>query len=70
MIPTTKAQRAKAFACVWSDSPRKLELVWIETGEHADAAGQRAVKTAEALAELEAYYLEQLSRLRAELAAK
>jgi hypothetical protein len=52
--PTTRRHRALAFACVWTDAPRKLELQWIEDGSNEDAAGQRAVRTAQALADIEA----------------
>lgn len=50
----TKKHREIAFKCTWTDSPRKLELEWIEDGSNADAAGQRAVRTAQALADIEA----------------
>ena len=62
--PVTKRHRAIAFACVWSDSPRKLELLWIEDGSNEAAAGQRAVRTAQALADIEAAALAVSSRGR------
>ncbi len=50
----TKKHRSIAFSCVWTDQPRKLELLWIEDGSNEAAAGHRAVRTAQALATIEA----------------
>ncbi len=50
----TKKHRAIAFSCVWTDQPSKLELLWIEDGSNETAVGHRAVRTAQALADLEA----------------
>lgn len=58
----TRRHRELAFACVWSDTPCPSERKWIEDGENQSAAGLRLVRTAQALADIEAESVERVMR--------